>query len=291
MIRRSLLATLFLLVTYEIVIRSTDVWWTVGQNQWQGNVIRANDFMYADHRYDNVMVGSSIANRLTVRIAKDSLPQSFYNLSFDGQSSLDGLIMLQKLNYVPRRLFIEINMLIRSEDKAFYQALFSPVMFPLKKYVKSFQEKYQPVEVISRLASGKQINAETLAGEPLEPFSRDEKSYLNLLNVRVAQNNELIPAEEIKVQIQKIRDLIIYFQQQGAEVIFFEVPVDPLMCNLPRPVQWRQACKAAFEPLGCKFIAVPDCGPYYTTDATHLHRGSVYKYLNYLKAELARQKI
>lgn len=287
MIKRSILAAFFLLATYEIIIRTNNIWWTIGQNQWQGNVIRASDFIYSDDHYENVMVGSSIANRLSARIVQDSLPNSFYNLSFDGQSALDGLMILKKLNYFPQRLFIEVNILNRSEDKTFYQALFSPVMFPIKKHMMSFREKYQPVEVISRLASGKQINPETLAREPIGPFSRDEKSYRNLLNVRIAQNSELIPAEELSLQIRKIQALVTYFQQNGVKVIFFEVPVDPLMCNLSRPMQLRQACKTAFAPMGCHFIDIPDCGPYYTTDATHLHRGSVYKYLNYFRSELS----
>jgi hypothetical protein len=105
MIKTSLLTVFGLLICYEMVIRSTDVWWTIGQNQWQANVIRANKFIYSDSQIDNVMVGSSISSKLGVKISRDSLPAGFYNLSFDGLSSMDGLLILQKLNYSPQRLY------------------------------------------------------------------------------------------------------------------------------------------------------------------------------------------
>ncbi|MCE7061526.1 hypothetical protein [Dyadobacter sp. CY343] len=291
MIKYSLLTFLLLFIGYEIIVRSTDIYWTIGQNQWQSNIMRANTLIYDGGRYDNIMVGSSISSKLSAKISRDSLPESFYNLSFDGQSSFDGLRILENLNYKPKRLFIEMNIISREEDKSFTGALFSPVLFPAKKYLKSLRENYQPVEVIARMKNRRKMHPDSLAKEPVAKFVRDESTFQHFLKVRAQDNKQLLTAEKVRTQIGRLKEIVSRFQQKGVQVIFFEVPVDPLVCDLPLPVQIRSALEEKFEPMGCKFIRIPDCGGYYTSDVTHLERGSVYRYLRYFRNELDRQHI
>lgn len=284
MVRKALITTLVLLVTYECFIRSNDISWTVGQNQWQANIIRANDLLYSDKTYTNIMVGSSISGRITARTEKDSLPSDFYSLAFDGQSSLDGLMILQSLDYVPKRVFIESNYLARKEEENLREALFSPVMYPMKKYLKSLRDRYQPVEVVSRLLTGKRIPKAKLATE----LVRNEKAYQMAIKFQVVEKQRMAEEKLLSRQIETMQKIVKDFQEKGTEVIFFEVPVDPVICGLARPVQIRMAVEKAFIPMKCKFIKMPDCGGYYTTDGIHLADVSIYKYLHYFRDELSR---
>jgi hypothetical protein len=291
MLKKSLLTALFLLVGYEFLMRSVNAWWSTGQNAPQSSVVRAHDFIYATKHYDNIMVGSSIGNRITSKVPADSLPESFYNLSFGGQSIFDGLIILKNMNYKPERIFIEMNVLMRSEDPDLQSSLFSPIMYPVKRYMHSWRERNQPLGVVARLPLALDGNPDLQPAAPITGLERTEESYRTMLKVQIESQDEAFPDGYVTNQIDKLKGLVKYFQDQGVEIIFFEVPVDPELCQQAAPVQLRTRIKEAFAPMGCKFIDMPDCDGYFTTDGTHLEKISVYKYLRYFRNELQRQNI
>jgi hypothetical protein len=291
MLKKSLLTTLFLLVGYEFLMRTVDAWWSTGQNAPQSSVVRAHDFIYASKSYDNIMVGSSIGNRITSKIPADSLPESFYNLSFGGQSLFDGLLILKNTNYKPKRIFIEMNILMRNEDPELQSSLFSPIMYPVKRVMHSWRERNQPVGVLARLPLALDGNPDLQPAAPITGLERTEKSYQTMVKVQKEAQSNPYPDGYVTDQVNKLSGFVKYFQDQGVQVIFFEVPIDPQLCNLPAPEQIRTRIKEAFKPMGCLFIDKPDCDDYFTTDGTHLEKISVYKYLRYFKAELKRQDI
>lgn len=281
--KKSILFFLALIVIYEVFIRNVDVWWTSGQNQWQANRITVNNFLFRTREYPNIMVGSSLAARLTAKVPKDSLPSDLYNLSLNGQSLFDGLLILKESGYVPRTLFIETNVITRDEDIQLQNSLFSPIAFNLKKYIRSWRDSYQPVELLFRFRTRKPTDAD-LVNQGQSP--RDEKTFKAMLAVQLEKDNSPIAPDTLKNQITKLAGLISYFQKKGTQVVLFELPVDPAICSLPRTRQIRTAIKEAFEPMNCAFIDVPDCNNYRTTDGVHLEMPSVYVYLNYLRNTL-----
>jgi hypothetical protein len=291
MLRKSLLTALFLIIGYEVLMRSVDAWWSTGQNAPQSSVVRAHDFIYATKTYDNIMVGSSIGNRITSKVPADSLPESFYNLSFGGQSIFDGLQILKNMGYQPKRIFIEMNVLMRNEDPDLQASLFSPVMYPVKKVMHSWRERNQPMGVLARLPLALDGNPDLQPAAPVTGLERTEESYQTMLDVQLEAQKNAYPEGYVKDQLKKLKTFVEFFQQQGVQIIFFEVPVDPKLCVMGAPVQLRTMIKAAFEPLGCKFVDMPDCAGYFTTDGTHLEKISVYKYLRYFQDELKRQGI
>jgi hypothetical protein len=291
MLKKSLLTALLLLVGYELLIRSVDTWWSTGQNAPQSSVVRAHDFIYAQKTYDNIMVGSSIGNRITSKVPADSLPESFYNLSFGGQSIFDGLLILKNMGYQPKRIFIEMNVLMRSEDPDLQASLFSPIMYPAKRVLHSLRERNQPLGVLARLPLALDGNPDLQPAAPITGLERSEESYKTMLNVQIENQSNAYPDGYVTNQINKLKDFVRYFQQQGTEIVFFEVPVDPKLCGLAGPVQLRTRIKEAFLPMGCQFIDMPPCDDYFTTDGTHLEKISVYKYLRYFQSELHRQGI
>ncbi|TLU98957.1 hypothetical protein [Dyadobacter luticola] len=225
---------------------------------------------------------------MSSKISKDSLPDNFYNLSFDGLSALDGLLILEKLSSSPKQVFIETNILMRREDKIFQSALFSPVMFSLKRFFESFRESHQPVEVLARITTPRKSHPDSLAFEPLKELVRDEAVYRSMLKIKIDKSTIPMPEGEVADQMGRLKKLVTQLQARGVQVVFFEVPVDPAACGLAAQVQLRQAVKKVFKPLGCKFISVPDCNGYITSDGTHLDRVSAYKFLNYFRHELEK---
>ncbi len=291
MLKKSVLTALFLFIGYEFAIRSIDTWWSTGQNAPQSSVVRAHDFMYASRSYDNIMVGSSIGNRITSKVPIDSLPESFYNLSFGGQSIFDGLLILQNMGYKPKRLFIEINVLMRNEDADLQASLFSPIMYPVKKVMHSWRERNQPIGVLARIPVLLNGNPDLQAAAPISGLERSEDTHKAMLAIQKEGLKNPLPEEAVLGQINKLKEFVKYFKDQGVQVVLFEVPVDPETCNLGTPTQIRTLVKEAFEPMQCPIIEMPDCAEYFTTDGTHLEKISVYKYLRYFQSELKRQNI
>ncbi|TDB65262.1 hypothetical protein [Arundinibacter roseus] len=291
MLKKSLLTALLLLIGYEVLMRSVDAWWSTGQNAPQSSVVRAHNFIYSPQTYDHIMVGSSIGNRITSKVPADSLPDSFYNLSFGGQSIFDGLLILQNMDYKPKVLFIEMNVLMRNADPELQASLFSPIMYPVKRVMHSWRERNQPLGVLARLPLAFDGNPDLQPAGVITGLERSEDAYKTMLGVQMENQQNAYPENYVTDQITKLKPFVEYFQNIGTTVVFFEVPVDPKICELAAPVQLRTKIKEAFLPLNCKFIDMPACDDYLTTDGTHLEKISVYKYLQYFRSEAKRQNI
>ncbi len=291
MLKKSLLTALALLIMYEIVVRSVDFWWSTGQNTQQSSVVRAHNFMFAPEHYAQVMVGSSIGNRITSGVPDDSLPDYFYNLSFGGQSIFDGLLILKNMDYTPEVVYIEINTLLRNEDPNLQSSLFSPILYPLKQKIFSLREKNQPVGVIARLPTARNGKPGERKGPPPVYTERNDNIYRTMLEIEIRHKKDSISPDILSGQIRKLQSCVGFLRVKGTKIVFFEVPVDPALCGLALPVQVRTAVEKAFRPQGCYFIPMPDCADYLTTDGTHLEKVSVYHYLHYFRRQLKTQAI
>jgi len=84
------------------------------ENQWIGNYIKAQSYIYDHANAALVIVGSSLSNRLH----GDLLPSKAFNLSFDGLSALDGIKIVLETNMHPRTIFVEMNVLDRDRASA-----------------------------------------------------------------------------------------------------------------------------------------------------------------------------
>lgn len=291
MLKKSLLTAFALLIAYELLVRSVDFWWSTGQNTQQSSVVRAHNFMFATEHFSNVMVGSSIGNRITSGVPDDSLPEHFYNLSFGGQSIFDGLLIMKNMNYSPEIIYIEINTILRNEDPNLQASLFSPVLYPLKQRIFSLRERNQPIGVLTRIPTIKNGKPSEQKGPPSVHLERNANTYNTMLQIEIRNKKDSIDRSIIDGQVQKLQSFVSYFQKKGTKIIFFEVPVDPAVCDLALPSQIRHAIKATFQPQGCYFIPMPDCAGYLTTDGTHLEKVSVYHYLHHFRNELKHQQL
>ena len=76
-------------------------------HQWQDNVLKAQQFMYAEMS-DTVMVGTS----LSARIIRDSIP-FVKSVSFGGCAVEDGLKIILSKGNAPKYVLVETNLLLR----------------------------------------------------------------------------------------------------------------------------------------------------------------------------------
>lgn len=104
-----------------------------------------------------------------------------------------------------------------------------------------------------------------------------------MLAVQIEKNKEPLNDSLLQIQVQKLKELVVYFQQRGSHVTLFTMPVDGALCVSQRNVQLRTVVERTFEPLHCDIIGLPNCDDYITTDGTHLDVPSVYKYLHYFR--------
>ena len=77
---------------------------SVSQHVWQENIITTEEYLYDVDFVPNVILGSSLSERIII----DSL-SDFFSLAFGGQSIYDGLEILTQKDKLPKRVFIEIN--------------------------------------------------------------------------------------------------------------------------------------------------------------------------------------
>src|ERR1041385_303792 len=113
MIKKTIIVVVILFTGYSIFLGYfAPTWWYATQYQQQANVIKGQKYLYAgNEKYTNVVVGSSLSTRLFF----DSLPQT-YDLSLEGLGALEGLDLITHKSLLPKNVFIEQNLVLRTED-------------------------------------------------------------------------------------------------------------------------------------------------------------------------------
>src|SRR3954463_7333081 len=114
MIKKSFILSLLLVAGYSMLLAYRNPTMSVSNHQWQDNSIKAQNFLYKEHKFERVIVGSSLSSRLVM----DSLPH-YSNLCFAGMSVFEGLKLLSVDKELPVFVFIEMNAIFNAEDKAF----------------------------------------------------------------------------------------------------------------------------------------------------------------------------
>jgi hypothetical protein len=277
--------SLFLIYTFFVTFLAP-YWWKASQHQWQDNIIKAQKYIYDENGlHSNVIVGSSLSCRLIM----DSIPQT-YNLSFGGQSLFDGLNILTHSEKLPENVFIEINFVIRPEDKSFTSSLNSVLFYP-KKYLLSMRDNKQPIGVIGKLISYRiigRIISHTKAFLNLadENEHNDDDIFPKMLQLQ-KDNYSIIPSESfLKESFENLKEYIVKLEKKNIKVIFFEMPVNYQLNNLPRANLIRKTFYEYFPKSSYKYISIPEFEKFVTSDGVHLSGDEAKIYTMYLKRNM-----
>ena len=259
----------------------------VSQHQWQDNVIKAQNFIYNFNSdiYPNVIVGSSLSNRLVM----DSL-KGYFNLSFVGLSISDGLIILNHSKNLPKNVFIEINESFKKEDKNFTSSLFNPFLYCLRKYIPSVRDGKQPIAIAGKLVldiKGRIVGTKTQTSAKSTVNKIDSKQgdelFLNLLNGEAKAYSKSPSPQLLEEIFNKLHTYIEFLRKKGVNIFFFEMPVDNKLCSLPLSVTIRETFYKNFPAKYYNYIPQPNCSEYKTTDGIHLDEESALGYTIYFK--------
>ncbi|MEP0265533.1 hypothetical protein [Dokdonia sp.] len=289
MIKKTILTSIVLFSIWSIILYAYPNL-SVSQHQWQDNYIRAEKYLYASDEIENVIIGSS----LSTRIIMDSLP-TFYNLSFGGQSTFDGLKVITTKANSPNNVFIEINVLYKEENKTFTRSLTSQVPYMTKKKFLAFRSDKQPLaifgdRIIQPFASRvhrliRKGYYKTFDNSISFNKSSDSSLFEKMKALQVERNTQLLSNEKITLLIDNLRFAVRNLEKKNINVIFFEMPVNIEIHNLSKPNQIRSLIQKSFP--NHIFIAAPrDLEKYKTSDGIHLPRDEAALYTDYLKKEI-----
>jgi hypothetical protein len=288
MIKKTIITFFTLVLSYYIfVVYFAPVWWHASQHQWQENVVKAQEFLYNEEiSYKNVIVGSSLSNRLMM----DSLPNT-YNLAFDGQGVFDGLLILQHKSNLPKNIFIEMNFILRDENTQFSGSVFSQIMFYPRKYIPSLREDKQPIAILGnipfivmRKLKDEVPVQENAVNEIKETTPQINPLFPHMLKIRIEEYSKEPNKELLKKSFTKLKAMVSEFEKRGSKVLFFEMPVNKNLENLAMPHTLRKAFDDNFPIAKYRYTKLPNSFEYQTTDGVHLNTIEAIKYTTYLKS-------
>lgn len=289
MIKKTIIASIILFTIWSIFLsRNPSI--DASQHQWQDNYIQAENYLFSKTKFDNVIVGSSLSKRIFM----DSLA-GFYNLSFNGQSTFDGLKIISEGKSKPNNVFIEINVLDRDENKTFTSSLTSKLSIEAKESNLAFRSDKQPLALLGKYVGLPIfINAHSIikkVNKKVEGSSKTGRinNNTNIFNKMKAQqmvtNNIIIEEKKALRIIELLNTTINNLKNQNINVIFFEMPVNSKIQNLSKPLQLRALIQKKFPEID--FIPAPkESEKYKTTDGVHLSIKEAVRYTSYLKDKI-----
>jgi hypothetical protein len=279
MIRKSFLTALALFLLHALFVYVNPVSST--QYALQGNTIKAQHFIYGD-ALENIIIGSSLSNRLVM----DSL-QGMSNLSFSGMGIFDGLSILNQSGITPRIVFIETNIISRTENEEFTSYINSPILSPIKRAIPSLRDEYQPIgilgELIIRTVKGKRASDDVIDQMTVTQKPGDDAFFNKMLALQAEDYNEIPDTIMLRTRFEQLALEVERLEAKGAKVVFFEMPVNETLCDLPEPHTIRAFYRKYFPETRYAYIRVPHCSGYKTTDGAHLAGDEATRYTMYFK--------
>lgn len=257
------------------------------QNQWQSNVIKAQEYAYGPRTARRVIVGTSLSEV----IFSQGLPDGYFDLSFPGGSPLNGFEIMKRSGILPECILVESNYYARDPDSNPAKKLFVPGLYEVRRYVPSLREKYQPVNVIAPLifdmlrAAKRTLAGSGPAADPAAQRSEagsagawDTALFDRVLEGHLKAHSSLPDGNAFEAALRKLSDYIGYFKSRNVVILFYEIPVHPAVYGARQPVYLRERLAASFRPGIYDYIPSPDCRAYRTSDAVHLDGESARRY-------------
>ena len=273
MIKRSILCFAVLFGIHLVIVLLNPM---VGMatHQWQDNVIKAQQFIYAE-KSDTVMVGTS----LSARIIRDSIP-TVKSVSFGGCAVEDGLRIILSKGDLPRFILAETNLFFLDGNPELVSKMIEGVMPMLRRWIPSLREQYQPICMLaSMMASAADIN----------PQAGTSTVDMDLLNESIEHHIKYdwqMPEPQAETRMGDMKRLVEMFEAKGTRVLFFEMPVNERLTHLKRYDQTRELMQKTFP--ADRYTYLPfDTTRYVTTDGEHLDYEGQQVFSHYFKGLLS----
>jgi len=307
MIKRSLAVTgiLFALYSISVLFVKDRPWFFPVEHQWQENLMTAQEYIYERQDSRIVIVGSSMSRM----IEQESLPADCFNLSLIGRSLYEGLVIIRRAGARPDIVLAKTNVTLRDLDGRFINGLFNPVLSVVRKRFPPLRAAYSPIRLlqgslrvsrtilarkfprVSRPASnspdpGFQKVSPKIAKPDTKPVNRESVREM-LTGPPAGSKNESPDSGEMQARLGELKREIDCLIKEGANVVFFEMPVHPQLYASARAVAERAAFRRTFPPSEYTYLRDPECERYHTTDTVHLDSDAARNYFSELMDEMA----
>ncbi len=284
MLKKIILGTVILLLGWSLVLKFLPNDINLNQNQWNSNLIKAESFLFERPKLTgtSIILGSSMAASLPINKATDSL----INLAFAGLSPYDGLELVMAKAQKPSTVYIEMNTVFNDSNTEFHDAVFSPIQNWLKSAFSIFLTKNQPVAVIKGLIRYKRTTIEedrVIAVHEAPPAINTK-----ILDVFVKQYTNYPSKSLIVRRLDKLGFFVRALEKQRCNVVFFEMPIHPSLCESPLSTKVREELHKRFSKERYTYISQPECTLFHTSDGIHLTAGSAALYATYLSTNINR---
>ena len=277
MIKKSIYC-LFVLFVLHLCIVLLNPSLGIATHQWQDNIVKAQNFYYAD-KADTVMVGTS----LSARIISDSIP-SVKSVAFGGCAVEDGLKIILSKKHLPKYVLVETNLILRNGNPELVSKTTTGVMPLIRGWIPSLRERYEPICLFaSMMMASTGVNAQ----------AAKSKVNTKLLEVRInhmLENDKPIPDEEVESRLKVIKGLINELEGEGTQILFFEMPVNEKLLDLKKFTQARVVMQKEF-PRNTYMYMPTDTTKYLTTDGEHLSFDEQQRFSHFFSKALKQMQL
>ena len=286
MVKKAIVTCLALFVLYSVfVITIKPWWWKAAQHQWQNNKVSAQNVFYADSAYSSIIVGSSMSERVHI----DSAP-GIYNLALSGLSIFDGLNVITRSNKYPKKVFVEINVITRDTNQDFSSSMFSPVLMPLRKYFVALRERNQPIAALgtrlyNHVSDWTDVHLKPAPKSKAAEVNR-KSIYTTNLAMHKKEYNSIPDVTLLHNNFELLHQYLAQLEAHNVQVIFFEMPVDNQLQEMPMPKAVRKAFLQQFPKDKYRYIFLPDSVAFETVDGIHLTADGARQYSAYFKQNM-----
>jgi hypothetical protein len=194
----------------------------VTQSQWQDNQQIMEGYFRSEMNAPVIFVGSSLTRRLVFPDGACA-----YNLALGGDSALTGLDAVLRSSYLPRVVFVEINV---PERRGSSDIVKKSDNF-LKRLSPVFYTENMPVNLFySFLRQRNGASSEEVVSE--EVFNNNLKLQIQDYDQDIEQG---LLASQMSLFDAKIKAV----EKRGIKVVFYELPVAPALEQMPKAIQTR----------------------------------------------------
>lgn len=283
-----LLACLVLLGLYQVLVFGGFISPTGGINQWQGNVIKAQQYAYdTNPTLKMVLVGSS----LTSNIRAEYIGSQVANLGLAGGSTQTGLEIVKKKKSKPSILLVEVNDTIdRKIDGKLVDSLYQPLLHFARTHLPIFKEEFKPVSVLISYIKNKYDEKKKAIINPNEDKEQIKNSPARkkVIEKLVNENSKELDQEEqdlLRKQAEYIKVQIAEIKKDGVRVALFDVPGEPRVDNTLKKKQVRELMRSLFPTDSFEWLQEPS-REWVTSDGIHLIEADAKDYAAFLREQL-----
>lgn len=273
MIKKSILAALVILGAYHFLFPHIPRTYFQLSGPQRDNFLRAQRYLYEIPSKENVILGSS----LSLRLNEGTLGPDYFKLAFGGASIFNGLEIIRRADKHPAVVLIEINQVAWDEDQYLLRDLFAAWRMKLRQYSPIFREQGRPANFVNGLGESlvRTICRRTsrwLGRPPApDPSSAAANPALFARLVRLYRDEALVVAPpNLTHKANRLGNYVDPMIRDGSICVFYEMPIDASLANLPSPVAVRTAVEARFPKDKYHWLSFPRDHNYDTYDGLHV---------------------